>query len=165
MNLRRLLRHLLTPQWWVLRAFNRETLDAVEHAVSRAEQGHRGELRFVVEGLLPLGDLLRDVTARQRAVQLFSDLRVWDTEQNSGILIYVQMADRRVEVLADRGIAKQVQQSAWDEICRTLEHAFAAGHYRQGAVAAVEQAGALLSGHSGPFAENPDEISDRPLVV
>lgn len=165
MNMRRLLRHLLTPQWWVLRAFNSQTLDVVEQAVTRAERGHPGELRFVVEGLLPLGDLLRGVTARQRAVQLFSDLRVWDTEQNSGILIYVQMADRRVEVLADRGITKQVPQLAWDGICRTLERAFAAGHYCQGAVAAVEEAGALLAGQSAPSAANPDEMPDRPLVV
>ena len=165
MNLRRLLRHLMTPQWWVLRAFDRPTLDAIEQAVTRAEHGHRGELRFVVEGLLPLGHLLSDTTPRERAAELFAELRVWDTEQNSGILIYVQMADRCVEVLGDRGISARVPQAAWDELCRTLEGAFSAGDYRGGAVAAITRAGQLLTEQFPVAADNPDEMPDRPVVV
>lgn len=165
MDLRRLFRHLMTPQWWVLRAFDRATVDAIERAVAAAEQGHRGELRFVVEGLLPVGHLLRGRTARERAVELFSDLRVWDTEHNTGILIYVQMADRCVEVLADRGISARVPQSDWDELCRALENAFAAADYRGGATAALDRAGRLLAEHFPAAAENPDEMSDRPIVV
>lgn len=165
MGLRRLLRHLTTPQWWVLRAFDGATVDAIERAVTTAEQGHRGELRFVVEGLLPVGHLLRGTTARERAVELFSDLRVWDTEHNSGILIYVQMADRCVEVLADRGITARVPQSAWNELCRALERAFAAGDYRGGALDAIDRAGRLLAANFPAPAENPDEMPDRPIVV
>lgn len=165
MDLRRLLRHLMTPQWWVLRAFDRAALDAVERAVAAAEQGHRGELRFVVEGSLSLGHLLRGTTPRERAVELFSDLRVWDTQHNTGILIYVQLADRGVEVLADRGIGARVPQPAWDDLCRTLERAFSVGDYRGGAVAAVARAGQLLAEQFPVAADNPDEMPDRPVVV
>lgn len=164
MRLRRLFRHLLLPRWWVLRAFDRQTLGAIEKAVAGSEQHHRGELRFVVEGLLPLGYLLRDISARQRAVELFSQLRIWDTEENSGILIYVQLADRRVEILADRGIAAKVPQAAWDEICRGMERAFKTGAYRSGAQDAIARAGRLLIEHF-PAAANPNELPDRPLVL
>lgn len=165
MDLRRLLRHLLAPQWWVLRAFDRATLEAIEQAVGVSERRHSGELRFVVEGALSPGDLLRGRSARERAIDLFSLLRVWDTADDSGILIYVQMADRRVEIVADRGIAARVAQAEWDGICRVMEHAFAAGDYRRGALEAIAAAGELLSRHLPATALNPDELPDRPLVV
>jgi hypothetical protein len=164
MDMRRLLRHLMTPQWWVLRAFDGATLDAIEQAVATAEQGHHGELRFVVEGLLPLGHLIGGATARERAAELFAKLRVWDTERNSGILIYIQMADRCVEILADRGISARVPQEDWDELCRILERSFAAGDYRDGAVSVIGRAGRLLV-EQFPTADNPDEMPDRPMVV
>jgi len=165
MRLRRLFRHLLLPHWWVRRAFDRQTLHAIAEAVAGSERRHRGELRFVVEGLLPLGYLLREISARQRAVELFSQLRVWDTEENSGILIYVQLADRRVEILADRGIAARVPQAEWDMICRDMEAAFKRGDYRGGALAAIGKAGELLAEHFPAATANPNELPDRPLVL
>lgn len=165
MNVRRLFRHLLAPQWWVLRAFDRATLDAIEQAVAAVERRHHGELRFVVEGLLPPGHLLRGTTARERAVELFSNLHVWDTANNSGILIYVQMGDRRVEILADRGIASRVAQAEWDGICRTMEQAFAAGDYHAGAVAAIGQAGEILARWVPSTEAHADELPDRPFIV
>jgi len=165
MGLRRLLRHLLMPHWWVIRAFDRATLTAIATAVADSERRHRGELRFVVEGLLPVGDLLRGITARQRASDLFAQLRVWDTEENSGILIYVQLADRRVEILADRGIAARVAQSDWDAICRAMERAFKAGDYRGGALEAMRQAGEILARHFPAGERNPNELPDMPVVL
>ncbi len=165
MDIGRWLRHLLAPQWWVLRAFDRATLDAIEKAVSASESRHRGELRFVAEGGLPVAHLWRRATPRERAIELFSALRVWDTAENSGILIYVQMADRCVEIVADRGIAARVRQDDWERICRTMEQAFRGGDYRGGAVAAIAAASELLAQHLPPGTANPDELPDRPLVV
>ena len=165
MTIRRILKHLGLSRWQVRRCFDRKTLNAIEAAVGAAERNHRGELRFVVEGLLPLRHLLHNVSARQRAVELFSQLRVWDTAENSGVLIYVQLADRRVEILADRGIAARVTQTAWDAICRDMETAFKNGDYRGGALDAIGKAGRLLSEHFPAAGAHPNELPDRPLVL
>lgn len=165
MDLARALKHLLLPGWWLRRAFNREDLAAITSAVAASERGHRGELRLVVEGPLPLASLWRGETARQRAAGLFSEYRVWDTEENSGILIYVQLVDRRVEILADRGIAAKVAQAEWDAICREMEQAFRNGRWRAGALAAVTRAGELLAVHFPAAADNPNELPDAPSVL
>ena len=103
-TMKRILDHLIYPPWRVRRAFPAKTLKAIEDAVAASESLHRGELRFVVEAGLSFSELWRGTTARQRALAVFSDLHVWDTEDNSGVLIYVLLADRQVEILADRGI-------------------------------------------------------------
>ena len=165
MNMARILKHLSLSHWKVSRCFSGKTLKAVESAVGAAERHHRGELRFVVEGMLPILHLLRNISARQRAVELFSQLRVWDTGENSGVLIYVQLADRRVEILADRGIAARVPQAEWDAICRGMEHAFKNGDYRGGTLDAIAKAGKLLTAHFPAAGANPNELPDRPLVL
>lgn len=165
MRLRRLLKHLLIPAWWAHRPFGRTTLDAIEAAIGAAEAGHRGELRFVVEGPLPLAALWRDESVRQRATELFARLRVWDTEENSGILFYVQLVDRRVEILADRGISARVPQDEWDSICRGMERAFQGGDFNGGALAAVDLAAQLLIRHFPARGEPRNELPDRPVVL
>lgn len=165
MKLARLIKHLLLPAWHVRRAFSRADLAAIGAAVSESEAKHCGELRFVVEGPLPVAVLWHCETPRQRAIDLFARLRVWDTEENSGILIYVQLVDRRVEILADRGIAARVPQAEWDAICRTMERAFRAGQWRQGALAAVARAGELLAKHFPAGTINPNELPDKPLML
>ena len=165
MKLPRLLAHLLLPDWWRRRVFSVADLAAIGDAVAAGEKHHRGELRFVVEAALPLPALWRDAPPRQRAAQLFAELQVWDTEENSGILIYVQLADRRVEILADRGIAARVPQAEWDAICRGMEQSFADGRWRQGALQAVTRAGELLASHFPARADNPNELPDQPLIL
>lgn len=161
----RWLKHLAMPRGRVQRAFPRATLAAIEAAIAEAEGRHCGELRFVVEGMMPLPALLRGEAPRRRAVQVFADLRVWDTERNNGILIYVQLADRRVEILADRGIAARVGQGEWDAVCRGMEAAFRLGDYRRGAVDAVEAAGRLLAAHFPAKAERGNELPDAPVLL
>ncbi len=161
----RFLRHLLLPDWFVRRVFVRGDLAVIGDAIAASEKSHRGELRFVVEAAMPLAALWRDQSPRARAVDLFSTLRVWDTEENSGILIYVQLVDRRVEILADRGIAALVPQAEWDAICRSMEAAFKAGDYRNGALAAIQRAGELLVEHFPKDERNPNELSDQPVVI
>lgn len=165
MGLGRLLKHLLMPRSRLRRLFPAQTRTAIGAAVEEAESRHCGELRFVVEGMMPLASLLRGETARQRAVAVFSRLRIWDTEHNNGILIYVQLADRRVEVLADRGIAARVPQAEWDAVCRRMEAAFRAGDYRGGAVAAVRGAGDLLAAHFPALRERSNELPDAPVLL
>jgi hypothetical protein len=165
MELRRLIKHLSMPRWQARRCFGPGLRAEIGAAVAASESRHRGELRFVAEGPLPLTDLWRGLGARERAAQLFSRLGVWDTEENSGILIYVQLVDRRVEVLADRGIAAKVPQAEWDSICRAMETAFKNGDYRGGALAAIAQAGELLATHFPAGDSNPNELPDEPLLL
>lgn len=163
--MQRLLKHLLFPRWRARRAFPASTLHAIEEAVTASETQHRGELRFVVEGGLDLPYLLRRGDARQRAIDVFAQLRVWDTEENSGVLIYVQLADRRVEIVADRGIHRLVGDAAWQGICRDMEQAFAAGQFAAGALAGIQAVGSLLTELFPARAINPDELGNTPTVL
>ena len=165
MNLARLFKHLLMPPWLAARRFGPALSAEIGAAVVVAETGQRGEIRFVVEGPLPFSDLRHGRTARQRAADLFGQLGVWDTAENSGLLIYVQLVDRQVEILADRGIAAKVAQAEWDAICRDMEAAFKAGDYRAGALAAIRRAGELLAVHFPAGELNPNELPDRPLIL
>lgn len=165
MGIARVMKHLLTPPWLARRHFGRALVDEVGRAVAASEGSHRGELRFVVEGPLPMAQAWQGVSARQRAAELFASEGVWDTEENSGILIYVQLVDRRVEILADRGIAARVPQAEWDAICRSMETAFKAGDYRGGALAAVTRSSELLVAHFPAGDNNPNELPDQPLVL
>jgi uncharacterized membrane protein len=165
MNILRMLKHLLLPDWWRRRVFAADDLVAIGAAVGASEQTHRGEVRFVAEASLTVSALWRELSPRQRATEVFAAEGVWDTEENSGILIYVQLADRRVEILADRGIAARVPQAEWDAICRGMEQAFRAGQWRQGALQAVARAGELLAIHFPAGASNPNELPDQPLML
>lgn len=165
MNILRLCKHLSAPHWIVGRAFPRRALDAIETAIAASEKTHDGELRFAVEASLHPLPLWRGQTPRQRAEEVFSALRVWDTEHNSGVLIYVQLVDRRIEIVADRGISAKVAQTAWDAICRRMENAFGAGRFEQGALTAVAEITALLAQHFPPGGVNPNELPDRPVVL
>jgi hypothetical protein len=163
MNLRRIARHLLIPDWWAHRAFSKSILDRIDTAVHESEKLHRGELRFVIEGDLELAALLRDVTPRERAQEVFAKMRVWDTEENSGVLIYVQLIDRRIEIVADRGISAKVEQPEWDVICSTMESAFRAGRFESGALDAIDAISRLLNQHFPARSDNPDELPNRPV--
>jgi uncharacterized membrane protein len=165
MNILRMLKHLMLPDWWRRRVFAADDLAAIGAAVSASEQTHRGEVRFVAEASLAVSALWRELSPRQRAAEVFAAEGVWDTEENSGILIYVLLADRRVEILADRGIAARVPQAEWDAICRDMEQAFRAGQWRQGALQAVARAGELLAAHFPAAATNPNELPDEPLML
>ncbi|MFC5301047.1 TPM domain-containing protein [Azospira restricta] len=165
MDVVRFLRHALVPQWWAMRAFPPATLAALEAAIAASERQHTGELRFVVEAALPPQHLLAGRSARERAIELFAQLRVWDTEANSGVLIYVQLLDRKVEIVADRGIDARVGQAFWEAVCGRVQAAFHAGRFEAGALAAIGEITAALAAHFPPAAANPNELPDRPLLL
>jgi len=165
MDARRILRHLLAPDWVVRRSFPQAVLRRIEEAIRESERSHAGELRFAVEAGLDFLPLVRGVSARERARALFSALEVWDTEANSGVLIYVQLVDRRIEILADRGIAARVDQATWDGVCRRMEAAFRAGEPERGVQDGIREVTALLARHFPPGGTNPNELPDRPVVL
>ena len=165
MDIARALKHLVLPHWLARRDFPQRTLDAIERAIAASEARHAGELRFVVEASLPLHVLWRNGTPRARAAEVFAQLRVWDTEHNCGVLIYVQWVDHAVEILADRGIAARVPQAEWEAVCRTMEAAFRRGEYHAGSLAAIDRVGALLREHFPRSPDDRNELPDRPMVL
>jgi len=165
MNLARLFSHLFTPAWRVRQLLSATDRTALAAAVAASERLQRGELRVVVEGPLSVAALLRGQTPRQRAAELFGALGIWDTAENSGVLIYIQCVDRRVEILADRGIAAQVPQLEWEALCRAMEAAFARGAYRAGLLAAIDGATRLLVAHFPAGEDNCNELPDAPLLL
>jgi uncharacterized membrane protein YgcG len=165
MQWRRALKHLLTPDWVALRPFPRVVLDRIEAAIAASENRHRAELRFALEASLEPFDVIRGRPARDRAYELFASLRVWDTEENSGVLIYLQMVDHRIEIIADRGISRRVPQAQWDGICRRMEEKFRSGEFESGVVTAIDEVTSLLATHFPPGSANPDELPNRPVVL
>lgn len=165
MELRRILKHWRLSPWQARRRFNRALRAAIESAIAASENRHRGELRFVVEGRLSLLQLLRGVTARGRAEQLFERLAIGNTDEQSGILIYVLLAEQQVEIVADRGITAKVAQPQWDALCARITDLFGAGRYREGALAGIDGATRLLCEHFPARTENPNELSDAPLIL
>lgn len=165
MRWRRVLRHLITDQWSVRRAFPPAAMRAIRDRIGEQERRHGGELRFAVEASLPLLHLLRMQDARSRAVELFGQLRVWDTEHNSGVLIYLLLADKRVEIVADRGIHNKVGDTAWEVICGEMQRSFAAGRFEQGVSFGVAAISDLLATHYPPADDDTNELPNEPVVL
>jgi TLP18.3/Psb32/MOLO-1 phosphatase superfamily protein len=162
----RWIRHLFFDHLALMRAFPLATLDAIGRAVAEQERRHRGELRVAIEGGLPIQALLSGRTARERALEQFTRLRVWDTEDNAGVLIYLLLADRRVEIVADRGIHARVGDIAWETICGAMQQEFAAGRFEAGILSGLAAVSDLLSQHFPPRpGDNPDELPNAPVVV
>ena len=164
MSIRRLLRHLFLPPWAARRSFPSEVLAEIEACISESERRHSGEIRFVVETALELSALLRGVSPRAHALAVFAELGVWDTDANTGVLIFVCLADRDVEIVADRGIAARVAPEEWETVCREIEQHYRAGRFRDGSLAGIRRVGALLERHCPPRAGDRDELPNRPIV-
>ncbi|MCO5130080.1 MAG: TPM domain-containing protein [Xanthobacteraceae bacterium] len=165
MGITRLCRHLLANRSRVRRAFPRASLDAIEQAIKASEAAHAGQIRFVVEGALDGRPLFRDQPARERALDLFSRLRIWDTAHNSGVLIYVLLADRNVEIIADRGIDAAVGHAAWQRICDAMEREFGAGRFEQGVLAGIAAVTEHLVAHFPKRGDGRNELPDAPVVL
>src|SRR5438093_5061649 len=151
----RLGRHFLTDHHSVRRRFSPQALKRIEDAIAAGERRHEGQVRFAVEASVPLGQILRGLEPRARALELFGRLGVWDTEHNSGVLIYVLLADKDVEIVADRGINRKVTQDTSQAICRAMESAFREGRFEDGAIDGIEAVIELLAqlfsrGDEGP---------------
>jgi len=164
-DFKRFLRHLATTNAQVNRAFPPAALNAIEQAINSSEASHTGEVRFVVEGALDGAPLFGGQTAKERALDLFSQLRMWDTEHNTGVLIYLLLADRAVEIVADRGIHAKAGPHTWVAICHEMEAAFKAAKFEGGAVNGIQAVTRQLVDHFPAGERNANELPDRPLVI
>ena len=162
-NLLRILKHRWLDERDTHRMLGRGTLARLEARVAAAEKRHNGEIRICVEAGLPLSYLRKNLTARDRAVMMFAKLRVWDTEANNGVLIYLLLAERAIEIVADRGLARHVPPEQWHAIVAGMRGAFAAGSFEEGLTAAIDAVDTLLVRHFplAAGAPNPNELPNR----
>jgi uncharacterized membrane protein len=165
MGMRRIGKHLLEHRWRLRRDFPPNVLAAIEQAIKAGETAHSGQVRFVVEGALDGAPLFRDQPARERALDIFSSLRIWDTAHNNGVLIYLLLADRNVEIVADRGIDAKVGADGWEKICREMEADFRAGKFERGAIKGIEAVSRQLAAHFPGHGGGPNELPDAPVVI
>jgi uncharacterized membrane protein len=165
MGIKRIGKHLLEHQWRARRVFPRKVLAAIEQAIKSGEATHSGQVRFVVEGALDGKPLFRDQPARERALDIFAHLRIWDTAHNNGVLIYLLLADRKVEIIADRGIDAKVGTAGWDKICKAMETDFRFGNFQSGVIRGIEAVSKELAAHFPKQGVGPNELPDAPVVI
>ena len=165
MGIKRIGKHLLLNRWRVRRAFPRQALANIEKAIKASEAAHSGQIRFAVEGALDGAPLFRDQSARDRAIDVFGELRLWDTTHDNGILSYLLLADRDVEIVADRGINAKVTQADWETICRAMEAEFRAGNFEGGVLKGIAAATQLLAKHFPATGVHRNELPDKPVVL
>jgi uncharacterized membrane protein len=167
MDWHRLFRHLASTRGKLARLFPVQALEAVERAVAESELSHGGEIRVAIEASLEPAEIRAGKSPRQRALEVFAALGVWDTEANNGVLIFVLLADRDVEIVADRGFNGRVSAEEWAAVCHTMEEKFRAGQYERGVVDGVLEAGRLLAQHFPPLpgGRDEDELPNRPALL
>jgi uncharacterized membrane protein len=164
-RVKRTLRHLLSTRTEAARNFPPATLEAIAEAITAGEQTHRGEVRLVVEKSLPLAAVWDGVSNRQRALALFADYGIWDTEDNCGVLLYVNLADHKVDIVADRGINARIDPATWQAICNAMTAGFGQGRFHDATLEAIGQVNALLHQHFPANGTRPNELPDKPLML
>lgn len=165
MDIRRFFKHLIFTDVQVRRAFAPATLQAIEQAIHASEKLHSGEIRFAVEGGLDSARIAAGQSARERAIEVFSQLRVWDTERNSGVLIYVLLADHAVEIVADRGINAKAGSATWDAICKDMQTEFSKSAFQTGAVNGIAAVAGVIAAHFPPDSADVNELPNAPVLL
>lgn len=161
----RFLRHITSTHWRARRYFSADVLKRIELAISHSEKSHLGQIQFIVETSLPTKALIVGQTGKQRALEVFSSFRVWDTEHNNGVLIYLLLADRDIEILADRGIHDKVGKQYWEVVCKTMEKELKEGNFEQGVMHGISLIEKALKEHFPHGGKKPNELQDRPIVI
>ena len=165
MGIKRIGRHLVQHHWGVRKYFPPRVLAAIEHAIKAGEATHSGQVRFVVEGALDGKPLFQGQPARERALDIFSNLRIWDTAHNNGVLIYLLLADRDVEIIADRGVDAKVNAAGWEKICQSMETDFKAGNFAGGVIKGIQAVSQQLAVHYPKSGPGPNELPDEAVVM
>lgn len=165
MNINRLIKHLWSHGRKVGKFFSKADLAAITKAIGNSETKHSGQICFAVEGALEVPALLKGLSPRDRAIEVFTNLKVWDTEQNNGVLIYVLLADHAVEIVSDRGIHSKADLSAWDVICRDIESKFARHQYKDGVLSGIEMVSQLLQSQFPKTTPSDNEIANDPVLL
>ena len=161
----RLLRHLFARS--ARRLFPEDSLHRITDAIAAGERLHRGEVMFAVESNLPPSAVIAGVEPRERAHDVFVRLRTWDTEANNGVLIYLLLADHRIEIVADRGLTGRVEDAEWSRVCRLVEQEMRAGHPEQAVIEGIRAVSELLALHWPQSDAHPDEdeLPNRPHLL
>ena len=147
------------------RAFPPESLQALGAAITEGERSHRGEVRLIVEKGMPLEAIWADLSNRQRACALFAEHGVWDTEDNCGVLVYINLAEHKVDIVADRAISRKIAQPTWQAICNTMTDGYKRGDFHNSTLAAIGQINALLREHFPTNGTDSNELPDHPIVL
>jgi uncharacterized membrane protein len=162
---KRALTHLTTTTAAGRRAFPETSLKQIEHQIAQGERVHRAEIRLIVEAALDMDAIFSDTSNRQRALELFTRYRIWDTEENCGVLIYVNLAEHAVEIIADRNVGRRIGAPEWHRICMTMTQGFASGKFHESTLAAIEALNALLQQYfPGPPAA-PNQLPDSAIML
>jgi uncharacterized membrane protein len=165
MNLKRILGHMWMAPRAVRRVFPAEVMERIAGAIRDSERRHGGQIRFAVESALDWYRLVHGMQPPERALEVFARLRVWDTAENNGVLIYLLLADRHVEVVADRGVHQRVGTEGWERICRDMEQSFAAGRFEEGVRKGIEAVTGILTKEYPATGAAVNELPDEPIVV
>ena len=165
MNFKRLLRHWFTTDLTRRRAFPTHVLNAIEEQIRASEKQHGGEIRFAIETALDGPALWQEIPARHHAIDVFAQLRVWDTQHNNGVLILVLLADRDVEIVADRGYRGRVSDAAWESVCRAMEAEFRAGRFETGVIKGIQAITSIIAPLFPPQPHDRNELPDRPALL
>jgi uncharacterized membrane protein len=169
-RIKRMLKHRWLDESTTRRAIPPDLAQRLAQRVAASEQYHSGQIRIFVEAGLPLSYLWRNATTRQitrqRALAMFGKLRVWDTAHNNGVLIYLLLAERSIELVADRGLNDQVKPKVWRDLVAGIGNAFQQGRIEEGLTTALEEVSTLLARHfplkAGEI--NPNELPDSPVL-
>jgi uncharacterized membrane protein len=164
-RLKRVLRHLSTTAAAGRAAFPTPTLRAIEAAITEGERRHRGEVRLIIEAALDTDDAWRGITNRQRALALFAEHGIWDTEENCGVLVYVNLAERQVDIVADRNIDRRVDAAQWQAICGIMTTGFAAGNFHDSTLTAISALNALLQLHFPANGDRPNQLPNDAILL
>ena len=160
---------MLTPNFCLRQAFSKKALRNIEQAITNCELSHSGQIRFAVEATLSVHQLIHQLSPKERAIQVFSDLRIWDTEQNNGVLIYLLLADRDVEIVSDRGIHQQVGSDNWEKICNQMQRHFKTGYFEVGVLEGIQSIGQHLTQFSPQSVSanklQKNELPDQPVIL
>ena len=161
----RWLRHLFAPS--ARRLFPEASLQRITAAIAASERRHTGEICFAVEAALPLQAVMAGVDARDRASDTFARLRVWDTEANNGVLLYLLLADHRIEIVADRAFSTLVSDAQWQGACRLVEERLRAGESEAAVLAGIEALSGILATHFPQHAGtvDHDELPNTPHIL
>jgi len=163
MMIRRFFRHLFTTRAATRRAFPDASLDAIESGIAEGEKTHRAEIRVIIETAISIEAVLSRMTPRERALELFGRYGIWDTEENCGILIYINLADRQVEIVADRGISTKINPDEWNHICKIMTAGFSQGRFHESTLEALSALNQLLAQQVPSTGPHENQLPDHPI--
>jgi uncharacterized membrane protein len=161
----RLIKHLFYLPWALHQKFPSQNLHAIQEAIAEGEKKHRGEVRVAIEAQFPLLALLKNSSPHARALEVFSRLGVWDTDENNGVLIYICLADRHIEIVADRGLNAHIQSAAWQRLCEDASRFFAKGDFLSGILKIIQDVHELLTRYYPSTGKPQHELPDAPVIL